>query len=179
MRALYKTHWKIDTRPTSSICREVFATARACQSESMSCTVQRCITSLSSPDVIVGVLQPAVLVVLEGLVDLILRTGSVHTCHYFVKSRQWPGWHQHDRPLTAANRCLLLSDKQQGHASTLRCACSTRQGAWAVRAWVFMTKGPCCTMGSPMGRPAASRKRMPEGASLLATTLSPGPSTSA
>ena len=43
---------------------------------------------------------------------------------------------------------------------------------------VFMTNGPCCTTGSPMGRPAASRKRSPS-TPALAATWSPGPSTSA
>jgi len=45
------------------------------------------------------------------------------------------------------------------------------------RACVFMTKGPCCTTGSPMGRPAASSRRSPAPPA-LAVTWSPGPSTS-
>ena len=43
---------------------------------------------------------------------------------------------------------------------------------------VFMTNGPCCMTGSPIGRPAASRKRSPSPPA-LAATWSPGPSTSA
>mmetsp|Transcript_29394 Transcript_29394/g.82126 ORF Transcript_29394/g.82126 Transcript_29394/m.82126 type:complete len:201 (-) Transcript_29394:319-921(-) len=29
--------------------------------------------------------------------------------------------------------------------------------AWRISAWVFITKGPCCTTGSPMGRPWSMR----------------------
>jgi hypothetical protein len=59
-----------------------------------------------------------------------------------------------------------------------RCAC---RSTCSISARVFITKGPCCTMGSPMGLPAMSRKRRPSLPVLLALALtwSPGPSTSA
>lgn len=59
-------------------------------------------------------------------------------------------------------------------ASIMPVAAELREGGTCV----FMTKGPCCTTGSPMGRPAASRKRSPSPPA-LAATWSPGPSTSA
>jgi len=46
----------------------------------------------------------------------------------------------------------------------------TRTRTFMISSLVFITNGPCCTMGSLMGRPAMSRKDSPPAALLLAST---------